>query len=191
MSVYVLGLPTAVSEDGGATYALVEGLLSEVRVIALWNEPGTPEHNPRVERTIGDLKRASGIARPATRGAECSQGHESLREPGVLATRRGLCARVLGAWVNLDARTPRTNLGGLTPLELDEIAPRAEHLVSRDRFYAEVREQLRRIALAPLDARARRKVEREAIWSALQRHGLVRRTRGGCLVPTVKAEGIS
>jgi hypothetical protein len=82
-------------------------------------------------------------------------------------------------------------LDGPTPVELDRIAPRADDHASRDCFYAEVSKSLQRIALAPLDARARRKAEREAIWSALQSNGLVRRTRGGCPIPTVKGGAIS
>jgi hypothetical protein len=63
--------------------------------------------------------------------------------------------------------------------------------VSREAFYADVREQLRRVALAPLKGRARRKREREAIWNALQQYGLVQRTRDGCFLPTLKEEVIS
>jgi len=102
-----------------------------------------------------------------------------------------VCTRLIEAWSTLDADTPRVGLMGLTPVELDKIAARAEDLVSRARFYEDVCEERRRIALAPLDARARRKAEREAAWRALERYGLVTRTRGGCLVPTLKGEGIS
>ena len=185
--------PFVLQADNGSENrnAEVGALLASERVIALWNEPHTPEHNPRAERSIGSLKRASGLRGAATRGAECFRRHESLREPGVWATRTGLVARLLAAWEALDARTPRATLDGLTPEEVDRIAPRAEDRACRDRFYAEVCESWRRVALAPLDKRARRKAEREVVWSALQRNGLVRRTRGGCLVPTVKAEGKS
>lgn len=187
------GWPFVIQMDNGSENknGEVAALLGRERVIALWNEPRTPQHNSRAERSIGSLKRASGLGGRATQGAECSQGHESLREPGVLATRAGLLARLLASWENLDAHTPRATLHGLTPVELDRIAPRADDRVCRGRFYTEVCESLRRIALAPLNPRARRKAEREAIWGALQRYGLVTRTRGGCLVPTLKGEGIS
>jgi len=185
--------PLVIQFDNGSENknADVQALLRQRRVIALWNEPHTPEHNPRAERSIGSLKRASGLGKGQEQGTECSQGPVLLREPGVLATRAGLCAHLLVAWEELDARTPRAGLLGLTPAELDRFAPRADDLVCRARFYSEVCEELRRVALAPQNARARRKAEREVVWSALQKYGLVTRTRGGCLVPTLKGEGIS
>ena len=167
--------PLVIQVDNGPENRNVDvaELLARERVVVLWNEPRTPQHNARMERSFGSLKAASDL--------------EALRPP----TRSGVCARILEAWERLDARTPRASLGGLTPVELDAIAPSAEDRVSRARFYTEVSETLRRIALAPQNARARRKAEREATWSALQQYGLVTRTRGGCLVPTAKAEGIS
>lgn len=167
--------PLVIQADNGPENRNIDvaELLARERVIVLWNEPRTPQHNARMERSFGSLKAASEL--------------EALRTP----TRSRVCARILEAWQRLDARTPRASLGGLTPVELDAIAPPAEDRVSRARFYTEVSGTLRRIALAPHNARARRKAEREAIWSALQRYGLVTRTRGGCLVPTAKAEGIS
>jgi hypothetical protein len=185
--------PLVIQLDNGPenNNAEVHACLRQARVIVLWNELHTPQHNPRAERSIGSVKRAAGLGEAARRGAECSQGPEWLSDPGVPATRAAVCTRVIAAWTGLDADTPRVGLGGLTPVELDTIAPRAEDLVDRGRFYTEVSEELRRIALAPLSPRARRKAEREAIWSALERYGLVTRTRGGCLVPTLKGEGIS
>jgi hypothetical protein len=175
--------PFVIQMDNGSENknAEVDACLKRARVIVLWNEPRTPQHNPRVERGFGDIKLALGIDKGRQRA-----------EHDTCSPRKGsLCLRLLDAWQVLDANTPRERLDGLTPVELDRIAPRADDRARRDRFYAEVRERLRRIALVPLDARARRKAEREAIWSALQRHELVTRTRGGCLVPTAKAEGIS
>lgn len=185
--------PFVIQMDNGPENrnAEVAACTRAARVVILWDEPRTPEHNGRTERSIGSLKRAAALGRAAARDADPSEDHVSLREPGVLATRAGLCARLMRAWANLDLHTPRARLDGLTPAELDKIAPRAEDQACRARFYAEVREELERIALDPLDTRARRKREREAIWCGLERYGLVTRTRGGCLVPTAKAEGIS
>jgi hypothetical protein len=187
------GWPFVIQMDNGPENknAQVGACMRRARVVILWNEPRTPEHNGRTERSIGSLKRASRLDEHAERGPDPSQGHLPLREPGVLATRGGLCARLIRAWAELDLHTPRADLGGLTPAELDKIAPRAEDRACRARFYAEVCEELERIALEPIHARARRKREREAIWRGLERYGLVTRTRGGCLVPTPKAEGIS
>jgi len=185
--------PFAIQFDNGSENknATVLACLERHQVIAIWNEPYTPQHNPRAEHGLGDLKLASGLEGPALRLAEPSQAAVCSLEPGVPRTRADVAMRVLDAWVALDAHTPRASLGGMTPLEVDRIAPRAEDLANRARFYAEVCEERLRAALAPLDARARRKAEREAAWQALQRYGLVTRTRGGRPVPTVKAEGIS
>jgi transposase InsO family protein len=185
--------PLAIQFDNGPENknATVQECLKRHRVIAIWNEPYTPQHNPRAERGFGDLKLASGLEGPALRLADPSQAPVCPLEPGVPRTRADVALRLIDAWVTLDAHTPRASLGGRTPLEVDRIAPRAEDLTNRARFYAEVCEERQRAACAQLDARARRKAEREAAWQALQRHGLVTRTRGGCLVPTDKPEGIS
>jgi len=175
--------PFVIQVDNGSENknSEVAACLQRERVIALWNEPRTPEHNARVEHGFGDLKLALGIER----------GGPARRSSRTESSRGGVCLRLLAAWEALDANTPRVGLDGLTPIELDRIAPRADDRACRDRFYAEVSESRRRIALAPLNARARRKAEREAIWSALQQHGLVTRTRGGCPIPTLKGEEIS
>jgi hypothetical protein len=175
--------PFVIQMDNGAENknAEVEACLHAARVIVLWNEPRTPQHNSRAERGFGDLKLAIGM----------EKGGPPLADPRLAPTRDGVCARLLRAWHSLDAATPRASLSGLTPAELDRIALPAEDRVRRARFYAEVCEELQRVALAPLNARARRKAERETIWCALQKYGLVERTRGGCLVPTLKGEGIS
>lgn len=171
------GWPFVIQVDNGRENknAEVEECLREVRVIALWNEPHTPQHNPRGERGFCDLKMASDLDVPLL----------------AAITRKDACARLLHAWARLDRDTPRYALHGLTPVELDRIAPRAEDLANRDRFYAEVCLELERIALEPNSARARCKLAREAIWRALERHSLVNRTRGGCPIPTVKAVVIS
>ena len=165
--------------------AAVKTLLENQRVIALWNEPHTPEHNGRIERTIGSLKRAGSLDQ-----RERVTPHE-IGHARHLLTTKSVCGRLFEAWASLDARTPRWELGGLTPAELDRIAPRAEDRVSRDRFYTDVRDGLRRIVLAQSDRRAQRKAEREAIWCALEKHGLIRRTGGGCRVPALKEEVVS
>jgi hypothetical protein len=75
--------------------------------------------------------------------------------------------------------TPRLALGARTPAELDESAQRADHRICRARFYTDARAALSRVAALPLNARDRRRAEREAIWGALERYELVKRTRGG------------
>jgi transposase InsO family protein len=187
------GWPFVVQFDNGSENAnqLVEERLAREQVIILWNQPRTPQHNPRAEHVNGDLKRTMGLCGARTRGADPLRGPVWSLEPGVARTRVAVGVLLREAWVQLDARTPRPALGGLTPLELDSLAPRADDLACRARFYEDVCRELQRIALLPVRARARRKLEREEIWSALVRAGLVKRTRGGLPVPTGKAEGVS
>ena len=166
--------------------------MKEVRVIVLWNQPHTPQHNPRNERGHASWKTALDLPSQWRRRDRTHGRGGALRVPeGDTLTRAELLMRLLNVWSKLDARIPRAALSGLTPTELDKIAPRAEDHACRARFYSEVCEELQSIALASEKPRARRKLEREAIWCALQRHGLVTRTRGGRPIPTVKAEEIS
>jgi hypothetical protein len=92
-------------------------------------------------------------------------------------------ARLMYEWADaactLNAHTPRPDLGGLTPDELDRIAPHAEDRVSRARFYHDACAALARAAAEHPHGRARRMAERDAIYSTLEQHRLLTRTRGG------------
>jgi hypothetical protein len=172
--------PFVVQLDNGSEnkYAWMEACMRDRHVTVLWNEPRTPEHNARAERTIGSLKRASGLDMRATDDARAPRSRSSVS------------ARLSLAWRELDHMTPRAALDGCTPAEVDRIAPRAEDVACRARFHEELSRELQRITLEPGSARDRRKRAREATWRTLERFGLVLRTRGGCLVPTGKPEGV-
>lgn len=73
---------------------------------------------------------------------------------------------------------PRRRFGGLTPAEIDSLAPRAEDPVCRARFYADACAPLACVARQVLDNRARCRAEREVVLSMLEAHSLVVRTRG-------------
>jgi len=179
-------------DNGGANRAEhVQQLLRNERVLVLWNEPRTPQHNSRTERGIEDLKLGAGLTGGRNAGAGPVEGPISSREPGSSCTRSDLLVRLIDAWVRLDRCQPRETLGGLTPEELDRIAPRADACVRRDLFYAEVCSELERVRAQHMGARARRRAEREVVWCALERAGLVTRTRGGGAVQAFKAEGVS
>jgi len=81
--------PLVVMADNGSINRNehVQRLLEREQVIVLWNLPHTPQHNARTERGIGDLKRASGLARATARVADPSQVPVCTREPGVARTR--------------------------------------------------------------------------------------------------------
>lgn len=176
--------PLVMALDNGSPFRgkRVRAFLQERQIIALHNVPHTPQHNPFIERTLGDLKGVIGQDGLAERPAEPSQGPVCAREPGVRATRVCKLARLLCAWNNaawqLNHCTPRDDLAGLTPDEVDSFAPDAENLVRRERFYNDARAALARVAQQQLKPRARRRAEREAILCTLEEHGLVNRTRG-------------
>lgn len=168
-----------VADNGKANRSkAVKRLLEEHQVIALFNVPHTPQHNAFAERSILDLKLASGLDGPAVRIADPSQVPVCTSDAGCSATRDELHARLLAAREALD-HTPRERLGGFTPAEIDSLVPRAEDLCRRARFYEDACAALARVAQQQLKPRARRRAEREAIWCTLEAHGLVVRTRGG------------
>jgi hypothetical protein len=146
-------------------------------VIALFNVPHTPQHNPFVERAFGDLKCASRLDELVARGADSSQALVCVPDAGVSNTCELLRERLCATRDALD-RTPRLALRTRTPAEVDGSAERAEDRACRARFYADARAALARVAAQPLKPRARRRAEREAILCTLETHGLVRRTRG-------------
>jgi transposase InsO family protein len=185
--------PFVVQMDNGSENqnALVRAWAALHEVILLFNVPHTPQHNPRAERTNGDLRLASALDKPTLRRVGgLARVIEVAGETGVPA--RTLIGVMLArGWRALDERTPRRSLGNLTPCELDRIAPRAEDRACRARFYREVCEERDRLARLPCRPREQRKLVREAIWCALERHGLVERTRGGLPVRALKPEGIT
>lgn len=187
------GYPLAMLFDnGGANRAEeVQQHLAAEQVVVMWNLPYTPEHNAWTERGIEDVKAGAGLLRAQRRADEAMQGSVSWSEPGVSSKAKDLFVRLVDAWVRLDRHTPRADFLGLTPEELDRIAPRADASVRRARFYEDVCSALEIARAAHAAPRARRMAEREAIWCALERAGLVTRVRGGGKVQAFKAEGVS
>jgi len=174
------GYPLAMLFDnGGANRAeVVQEHLAAEQVVVLWNLPYTPEHSAWTERGIEDVKAAAGLLRAERLAAEATEGSVSSSEPGVSSKTKDLFVRLVDAWVRLDRYTPRAAFLGLTPEELDRIAPRADAHVRRARFYEDVCSALESARAAHAAPRARRMAEREAIWCALERAGLVTRIRG-------------
>ena len=178
------GWPLVVMLDNGGANRCehLQARLRKERVIVLWNVPHTPQHNARTERGIGDVKRAAGLIASRARGGKA---------PAQQLSRSELLVRLVEAWIRLDRDCAREALSGLTPDELDRIAPRADACVRRARFYEDVSAELERVRAAHANPRERRRAERETIWCALGRYGLVTRTRGKCEVLAFKPEGVS
>jgi transposase InsO family protein len=88
-------LPLVFSSDNGPinTSAEVEDYLGRHRIVHLRNVPRTPQHNPFVERAIGELKQMSGLGKGV-----------------VLADAHDAALRLARAWHHLDHRHARPAL---------------------------------------------------------------------------------
>jgi hypothetical protein len=169
-------LPLVWSTDNGSCYcgADVETWLAEHRVVHLLSLPYTPQHNAWVERCHGELK------------AEACLG-----QGVVLDSVQEAEARLLAARERLDGHRLRSRLGARTAVDVDSTLESWEGAVDRRSFYAAVCSAREQAVLGVIGARARRRAEREAVFTTLELYGLVTRTRGGAPLPFPKAEGIS
>ena len=186
-------LPLVLAMDNGPANRneLVCSYLRAERVIALWNVPHTPEHNPWIESLNGQLKLeldASGVLwmRPAD-SSECPRSLSEAGLPSRTGHLRDCVSRVMRV---LNARV-RPSRGGRSARQLDTLLLRAEDLVSRDRFYEAACAAIENAVLGIDNPRARRRAEREAIWCTLEQLGLVTRTRGRGPAACSKAERLS
>ena len=68
---------------------------------------------------------------------------------------------------------------GLNRYAYDAVLPRGDHWVCRESFHRTVCRNVELAELGAKDKRARRRARRNAILCTLEKHGLVRRTRGG------------
>lgn len=174
------GLPLVIALDnsGPGRSEKVQGWLKRNEVVALFNLPRTPQHNPFVERTIGELK----CAVDGERERRAARAGEPVCAPWP-NSREALLQRLLAEWAgaawDLNAHTPRPKLNGLTADELDSLAPDADDFVCRARFYRDACAALARAAAQHSRARARRRAQRECIYRTMERHRLLTRTRGG------------
>jgi transposase InsO family protein len=161
-------LPLVLSRDNGGAQkseALREYCERE-KVVVLRNHPRTPQHNAFAERAIGELKEVSGLDADVV-----------VASPGEV--RR----RLEEAWHRLDHGRLRAGHSYRTAAAVDEAMPRWYHRVSRERFYATARAAIEEATRPCRTARARRLLEREAIFRTLEDFGLILRTRGGRPVP--------
>ena len=169
-------LPLVVTMDNGPPYRSrkVRTYLARHRVVPLFNLPHTPQHNPFVERAIGELRQDSGL------------GARSLVPDARTAARwwRESAAR-------LDQERLRATLGYRTAAQADAELPRAPDAVDRARFYAEACCALRRAVLGCKGARARRRAERNSIYATLENFDLITRTRGGAPLAPIETEVFS
>jgi hypothetical protein len=187
-------LPHVIGIDNGPenNNELVRDYLAAERVIVLWNVPHTPEHNAPIESYFGELKlELEALDQLVAPVPDPSEMPVCSSEAGVSATRAHFQRCVPRLARRLNEQRVRTSRGGFTAAQLDRLLPRAEDLVSRDRFYETACAAIERAVQGIDDARARRRAEREAILCTLEQFGLVKRTRGRRPAPCSKAERLS
>jgi transposase InsO family protein len=158
------GLPLVLVTDNGSIYTRedVETWLAERGVVHLLSMPHTPQHNPWVERTNGELKAETELGRGV-----------------VVASAEGIPERVETARCRLDRERLRAQRGVRTAAAADsELTPWYD-LATRERFLATLRRRLDEALQGLEKAREVRKARREAIYASLEELGLVKRTRGG------------
>jgi transposase InsO family protein len=148
------GLPLVWQTDNGSAYTSeeVRRYLELHRVIHLRSRVHTPTDNAAIERGIGEIREEL---------ADDAPTRENLAR---------VCAR-------LDHGRLRASRGYRTAAEVDLALPRARDRVDRGRFYDEACSAVEKAVRRQGTARARRKAQRAAIWSLLEKHG-VSRQRG-------------
>jgi len=170
--IYPLVLQT--DNDGTYTSEHVRAWCREHSVMPLLNFPHTPQHNPRAENGIGEIKA----------DAQLGKGVVVRDIPYV-------CARLESTRARLNEHRLRATRGWMTAVEADQAMPHWTDFATRGDVL-EVASCLRAIGLLNCTGgRARRRVEREAILAALQYFAMITRTRGGLPIPPPFAEVFS
>ena len=158
------GLPLVWSTDNGAAYVSEEVLkyLEHEKVIHLRSLPRTPQHNGAIERAMREIKDASGLGK----GCKLS-GKESTNE---------CLQRAVHKINNNVCRISKENKCAAV---LDSVLPSAYNLVNRNYFYAECKKAMCEARLGTMNKRDGRMAERNAIYSVLEKNGLVKCLTGG------------
>lgn len=165
------GLPLVMGSDNGAPFTCeeVEEYLNRHQVIHLRSLPRTPQHNGSAEVNIGEIKRCARL------------GAHVIARPAVAHD------HAIRAAIKLNENRVRSSKGFKTGAELDETMDVGYHLVERARFYGECQRLLGAVQSRGLKHRATRMLERDVIFGTLEKHGLIKRYRGGSQA-TAKAE---
>lgn len=165
------GLPWVIGSDNGAPFVCeeVREYLGREKVIHLRSLPRTPQHNGSAEVGIGEMSATVGVIKAERTSYE--QIH----------------ARMVKAAVLLNKNRIRMSKGLKSGAELDDKYQDTSKLGERDRFYADCSKCIEAATLRASSAREKRMAEREAIYSTMEKYGLVRRHRGGSQA-TTKAE---
>ena len=155
------GWPLLAREDNGGENFTPEVLakLAEQKVIVLRNQPRVPQHNPRAERGMWELKEITGLGK------------------GCVVEREEAEARLVWACGLLN-RKPRGCLGWKCAEQACADLPWWYSRVSREEFHSTVCAAIERAVQNAKGKRARRAAEREAILAVLEQFQLIKRWRG-------------
>lgn len=155
------GWPLLLREDNGGENMAPEvvAMLAEHGVIVLRNQPRVPQHNPRAERGMRELKEVTGLGK------------------GCVVERAEAEARL--AWgCGVLNRKPRACLGWKSAQQACADLPWWYSRVSREEFHSTACAAIERAVQNAKGKRARRAAEREAIFAVLEQFQLIKRWRG-------------
>jgi transposase InsO family protein len=156
------GFPLVYARDNGSMYAHeeVQRYMDEHKIVVLRSVPRVSQHNGATERSIRELKDATGLGK------------------GVQVDDQEAHAAMLTAAMGLNKNRVRPSKEFKTAIEMDETLP-VGYNCGRDRFYQQCRQNMERAVQGAQTARAARFAEREAVFSTLEEFGLIKRSRGG------------
>jgi len=167
-------LPLVFQSDNGPAYVgdPLKRYLKQERVVHLKSRTYRPTDNGAAEHGIGELRAATGLGRGVKLESSLQAGE-----------------KVLHAIRKLDRYRLRGSRGFATAKELAQKMGSWYPKVDREGFYWEVQAALQQAVLGLEDDRAR-KAERDAIYNALEKYGLITWSRGGGSKPEPKRERI-
>lgn len=168
--------PLVYVTDRGAPYRAkeVQELLRKHKVVHLFSEPHTPQHNPWVEHGHRELKEEAGIA-----------SLPRSVSPGELA------AELERARYTIDHCRLRRSRDWRTAVQYELALPHARDVGSRARFYESACRATARAVEGSPTARERRRGEREAVFATLELYGFITRSRGGVRIRAPESAAIS
>lgn len=148
--------------DNGSAYCSdeVQRLLAEEKVVHLRSRVRQPTDNGAAERGIGELKAEAGLGR----GVHIRHSHQA----GML---------LASAAQKLNGNRLRGSRGCRTANQMAKTLPSWYNRTTRDRFYREAGEAIR-IAEKGSGKRRARQAANEAVLLLLERHGMIKRSRG-------------
>jgi transposase InsO family protein len=160
--------PLVVATDNGPAYRsrAFAACVARHRIVHLRNLPRTPQLNARAERTIRDVKQASGLGR----GVLLDSFEEARHRVALACERLAVLARIRAGAEHLTVQYTQDR---------------------RDRFYEAVCRRIATSVQCARNARDRRMAEREAVFAELEERGLIHRTRGGAALGGRQAERVS